>query len=44
MTTLRQIESNRRNAQNSTGPKTQSGKARSSQNAWIDRGDRDRAA
>jgi hypothetical protein len=33
MTSLRKIESNRRNAQKSTGPKTQSGKARSSQNA-----------
>ena len=33
MTSLRQIESNRRNAQKSTGPKTQSGKQRSSQNA-----------
>jgi hypothetical protein len=33
MTSLRQIESNRRNAQKSTGPKTKSGKARSSQNA-----------
>jgi hypothetical protein len=33
MTSLRQIESNRRNAQRSTGPKTPSGKARSSQNA-----------
>ena len=33
MTSLRQIESNRRNAQKSTGPKTQDGKARSSQNA-----------
>jgi hypothetical protein len=33
MTSLRQIESNRRNAQRSTGPKTKSGKARSSQNA-----------
>jgi hypothetical protein len=33
MTSLRQIESNRRNAQRSTGPKTQTGKARSSQNA-----------
>lgn len=33
MTSLRQIESNRRNAQKSTGPKTQSGKGRSSQNA-----------
>lgn len=33
MTSLRQIESNRRNAEKSTGPKTQSGKQRSSQNA-----------
>jgi len=33
MTSLRQIESNRRNAQKSTGPKTSNGKARSSQNA-----------
>ncbi|WP_426527668.1 hypothetical protein [Bradyrhizobium sp. McL0615] len=33
MTSLRQIASNRRNAQKSTGPKTQDGKARSSQNA-----------
>jgi hypothetical protein len=33
MTTLRQIESNRRNAQRSSGPKTPDGKARSSQNA-----------
>ena len=33
MTSLRQIKSNRRNAQRSTGPKTPSGKARSSQNA-----------
>ena len=33
MTSLRQIESNRRNAQKSTGPKTQNGKQRSSQNA-----------
>lgn len=33
MTSLRQIESNRRNAQKSTGPKTQSGKERASQNA-----------
>jgi hypothetical protein len=33
MTSLRQIESNRLNAQRSTGPKTQSGKQRSSQNA-----------
>jgi len=33
MTSLRQIESNRRNARRSIGPKTQSGKQRSSQNA-----------
>ena len=33
MTSLRQIESNRRNAQKSTGPKTQNGKSRSSRNA-----------
>ena len=33
MTSLRQIESNRRNALKSTGPKTDSGKQRSSQNA-----------
>jgi hypothetical protein len=33
MTSLRQIESNRRNAQKSSGPKTQNGKQRSSQNA-----------
>jgi hypothetical protein len=33
MTSLRQIESNRRNAQRSTGPKTQSGKQHSCQNA-----------
>jgi hypothetical protein len=33
MTSLRQIESNRRNAQKSTGPKTQSGKQRSAHNA-----------
>ena len=33
MTSLRQIESNRRNAEKSTGPKTPDGKARSSQNA-----------
>src|SRR6185503_1982824 len=33
MTSFRQIESNRRNAEKSTGPKTQSGKARASQNA-----------
>jgi hypothetical protein len=33
MTSLRQIESNRRNAQRSSGPKTDSGKARAAQNA-----------
>ena len=33
MTSLRQIESNRRNGLKSTGPKTESGKQRSSQNA-----------
>jgi hypothetical protein len=33
MTSLRQIESNRRNAQKSTGPKTDDGKKRASQNA-----------
>ena len=33
MTSLRQIESNRRNAQKSTGPRTQTGKQRASQNA-----------
>ncbi len=33
MTSLRQIESNRRNAAKSTGPKTESGKQRSCQNA-----------
>src|SRR3954451_13066656 len=33
MTSLRQIESNRRNAAKSTGPKTESGKQRASQNA-----------
>jgi hypothetical protein len=33
MTSLRQIESNRRNAQKSPGPKTPSGKQRSAQNA-----------
>jgi hypothetical protein len=33
MTSLRQIESNRRNAQKSTGPKTDSGKQRASRNA-----------
>ena len=33
MTSLRQIEANRRNAQKSTGPKTVSGKERASQNA-----------
>jgi hypothetical protein len=33
MTSLRQIESNRRNAQKSTGPKTDTGKQRASRNA-----------
>ena len=33
MTTLKQIEANRRNAQNSTGPRTEAGKERSSRNA-----------
>jgi hypothetical protein len=33
MTSLRQVESNRRNAQKSTGPKTENGKQRASQNA-----------
>jgi hypothetical protein len=33
MTSLRQIESNRRNALRSTGPKTEAGKQRSSKNA-----------
>ena len=33
MTSLRQIESNRRNALRSTGPKTETGKQRSSKNA-----------
>ena len=33
MTSLRQIESNRRNAQKSTGPKTDAGRQRASQNA-----------
>jgi hypothetical protein len=33
MTSIRQIESNRRNALRSTGPKTETGKQRSSQNA-----------
>jgi hypothetical protein len=33
MTSLRQIESNRRNAMRSTGPKTETGKQRSSKNA-----------
>src|SRR5258706_14034990 len=33
MTSLQKIKPNRRNAQRSTGPKTQSGKQRSSQNA-----------
>jgi len=35
MTSLRQIESNRRNAQRSTGPKTQNGKQRASQNRFA---------
>ena len=33
MTTLKQIEANRRNAQSSTGPRTEAGKERSSRNA-----------
>ena len=33
MTSLRQVESNRRNAQKSTGPKTDDGKARASRSA-----------
>ena len=33
MTSLKQIEANRRNAQNSTGPRTEAGKERSSRNA-----------
>src|ERR1700761_1391396 len=33
MTSLRQIEANRRNAANSTGPKTKAGKLRSRRNA-----------
>ena len=33
MTSVRQIEANRRNALASTGPKTESGKQRASQNA-----------
>ena len=33
MTSLKQIEANRRNAQNSTGPRTEAGKQRSSRNA-----------
>jgi len=35
MSTIKQIEANRRNAQKSTGPKTPAGKARSSRNAFI---------
>jgi hypothetical protein len=34
VTSFRQIEANRRNAQKSTGPKSQSGKQRSSKNAY----------
>ena len=34
MTSIRQLESNRRNAQRSPGPTTAAGKARSRQNAW----------
>ena len=33
MTSLKQIEANRRNAQNSTGPRSEAGKQRSSRNA-----------
>ena len=33
MTSLKQIEANRRNAQHSTGPRTEAGKQRSSRNA-----------
>ena len=33
MTSFRQIEANRRNAQSSTGPKTETGKQRSRSNA-----------
>src|SRR5262245_25344994 len=33
MTTVRQIEANRRNAENSTGPRTEAGKQRSARNA-----------
>jgi hypothetical protein len=33
MATLRQIEANRRNSANSTGPKTEEGKQRSRRNA-----------
>src|SRR5258708_17687363 len=33
MASQRQIEANRRNAQNSTGPRTEAGKARSKRNA-----------
>ena len=35
MTSLRQIESNRRNAQKSTGPKSDDGKARASRGAIL---------
>jgi Ni/Co efflux regulator RcnB len=34
MTTDRKRRANQRNAQRSTGPRTQAGKARSKQNAW----------
>ena len=45
MTSLRQIESNRRNAQRSTGPKPKTAKSRPEcRSPWVDRGDRDRAA
>ena len=33
MTSLKQIEANRRNAENSTGPRSEAGKQRSSRNA-----------
>jgi hypothetical protein len=34
MTTMKQIEANRRNAQSSTGPATAEGRKNSSKNAW----------